>query len=177
MTAASSSARAGRLFVVVAAIGIALRLPMQAVGTVREGMRATDNLAMAPASIEARIEGAMGIRPDETAILRRYFAHDGRIVVYCDVARLPEALRHEAEVRVHMIAIGTVNMLYPTPRDQAFCTEPEKLQRAIDPALAGRLLVVDFTPGDAPLPVRERFELLHVSERVGARVRFWSLLP
>lgn len=177
VTAAPRLARIGQLsFAVCAVAWSALRIPFAA-GPARAAVEhAVDELALVKDSEEHRVAAAVGLLPDDAALLRRYFASDGRVVVFCASDRIAEVLQKDMPVRVEMIATGVRNALYPHPRDCRFATTADGLRQALDAALIGRLLVIDLTPTREPLPVPGRFELLHERGNETVRIRFWSLV-
>ncbi len=65
------------------------------------------------------------------------------------------------------------NLLYPFPRDVQFAREAGELLPRLDPAYAGRLLVLDGTQEPRDLAVGGRYTLVH-EERLGVlRMRLW----
>ena len=177
MTAAPRLARIGQLAFAVGAVAwSALHIPFAVGPTVAAVEGAVDVLRLCATSEEHRIAAAVGLLPADATLLRRYFASDGRVVVFCAIDRVAEALHADLPIRVEMIATGVRNALYPHPRDCRFATTADGLQQTLDRALIGRLLVIDLTPAAVPLPVPGRFELLHERMNDVARIRFWSLV-
>ena len=117
----------------------------------------------------ARTANAVGLTTQSEALLRRHLPRNGRLVTFAPYPG-PDwegILRNQFE--------QFKNLLYPTPRDAEFAQDAASLAKWIDPAMEGRLVVVDGTQENAELPVRGEFELLG-EQRLGAvRLRFWML--
>jgi hypothetical protein len=115
-----------------------------------------------------RIANAVGLTSESEALLRRHL-RAGRLVTFLpypgpDWERI---LRNQFE--------QFKNLLYPTPRDAEFAQDAASLAKWIEPAMEGRLVVVDGTQENAELPVRGEFDLLGEQRLGPVRLRFWML--
>jgi hypothetical protein len=116
-----------------------------------------------------RTANAVGLTTASEALLRRHLSRAGRLVTFVPYQGpgWEGILRNQFE--------QFKNLLYPTPRDAEFAQDAAALAQWIEPAMEGRLVVVDGTQENAELPVRGEFELLG-EQRLGAvRLRFWML--
>jgi hypothetical protein len=118
----------------------------------------------------ALVEAAIGVTPTVERLLRERLPEDGRLVVYSP---------YRGEVAEYLVRTQferLKNLLYPAPRDAHFALDADDLRRRLEARFAGKLVVVDGTQEDTPLPAPGEFELL-ADQRLGGamRVRYWLL--
>lgn len=136
---------------------------------------------------DATILRASGIAPELVAAIRANLPEaarpdGGRLVLYIPYGggeyEMDAADPRGAMARQVRELWGRMkNLLYPQPRDVQFAREAKELTPWLDPAYAGRLLVLDGTqPLGAqppPLAVGGRYTLLH-EQRLGVLLmRLW----
>jgi hypothetical protein len=126
--------------------------------------------AAATRSRDELVDAAIGLPPAIERLLRERLPEDGRLVVYSP---------YRGEVAEYLLRTQferLKNLLYPSPRDAHFALDAADLQRRIEARFDRKLVVVDGTQADAPLPVPGDFELLREQRLGGAmRVRYWLL--
>lgn len=127
-----------------------------------------------------RIERASGISPALAAAIRAALPEDGRLVVYSPYGGQPFELdggdpRGEPARLVRGLFERVKNLLYPRPRDVRFARDAGELRNHVDPALAGRLCVIDGTQEPVELAVGGAYELLFEEPGRIPRLRLWRL--
>ncbi len=160
------------VWLVLLAIVVLVRLPVLVPAT----WSAAANIAPAvrrgvtlPAA--ERIQRVTGIGPAFVTAVREALPDGGRLVLYSPYVGT------DLEFLLRLQFERTKNLLYPRPRDVHFASGAPPLLEKLEPALAGRLLVLDGTQGDAVLAIGGRYELLHTeSIGGGARLRLWRWL-
>jgi hypothetical protein len=170
---------AARLLLLLAAGWLLLRVPFLLADA---GSRLPADWQQARAAVtQSRaelIQTAIGVSTEIERLLRERLPEDGRLVVYAKP--LPEGTAADV-VQWYEFTLRTQferlrNLLYPTPRDAHFARDAGELRQRIESRFEHKLIVVDGTQEDVPLPAPGEFELL-TEQRLGPaiRVRFWLL--
>lgn len=127
------------------------------------------NLDAATLPARERIARTVGVPPALEALLRERLGETGRLVLFCPYPQ--EVFRNLLRLYFERVK----NLLYPTPRDVSFAGSAAELAERIGAGPAGRLIVLDGTQEDVPLPVPGRFELLGELRIGSSRLRYWLL--
>ncbi|HLQ38528.1 MAG TPA: hypothetical protein VK348_12045 [Planctomycetota bacterium] len=111
------------------------------------------------------IKDALGITPEMVSFLRG-LPREAPVVLFSPYKTL------ELTLKLHDTVEGVKNLVYPQPRDFSYAQDAAALQPLLIAANENRLVVMDYTQGEQPLPGPAEFELV----ARGLFMRFWRLV-
>lgn len=177
MSAIAEDPRAARRIAFAATLVLALPVPFLVHGRVAAAPEVKRLVDVALQGSREAMRAATGIPDDELAALRAAFAGaagDGRVVVFYDLASLPDEAKAQLVPMLESRTQLYRNLLYPAPRDTRMARDAGELARHLAESPRGAMVVVDLRQEFAALPTDLAFERGYVREQ-GVRIRHWLL--